>query len=151
LGDGLLDDVHRFMLMWDIDKCEERFLPYIAAQLGWDLDRSLDPYLQRKIVKLIMTIYKQKGTKKGIIAVIYLLMQINVTITDINDKLDGWRIGRDHIGYDTRIACGAKSSNMYLFYVIWPRQLAVSEIAAAHQIVTWMRPVHSHHRFVYPS
>jgi len=144
---GLVDD---FTTIFDVDKCEAKYLPYLAHQFGWELDTNLTEYLQRKIVKLLMAIYREKGTKQGIISMIYLMLGITVKIRDINDYRKGWRIGVHRVGVNTYIWIGQKSILMYLFFVDSPCLLSDSQYRAMDILITWCRPIHTHHIITQP-
>lgn len=141
----LVDD---FTTIFDADRCNAQYLPYLAKEFGWDLDTNLTEYHQRKIVKLLMAIYREKGTKQGIISLIYLMLAVEATVTDINDYWVGWQIGIHQIGMTTHIGIGEQEPYMYHFYVNFPRALSTSERLAAHTLVKFMRPVHTHYTFI---
>jgi len=59
------DQVNKINLLYDIDRCPEEFLPRIADLISWDLIGT-DPEKWRIQLKNAVSIYKAKGTKKGL-------------------------------------------------------------------------------------
>jgi phage tail-like protein len=50
----------------NVDNCEAQFLDYIAAVLGWELDKSMSISSQRTILKNAVRLYKLAGTRLGL-------------------------------------------------------------------------------------
>lgn len=58
----------------DPQKCPVDLLIYLSTERGWpDLDLTKDESYQRKFIDFLPEIYKNKGTKKGIVDLIYLI------------------------------------------------------------------------------
>lgn len=57
---------------------------------------------KRKLVKLLIPIYKQKGTERGLVNAIRFLTGILIEVIDphgVDD--DGWQVGKSEIGFNT--------------------------------------------------
>jgi phage tail-like protein len=60
--DELKDLIDRFPRIFDVDQCEERFLPYLAALVGMPFDATADPEAERRLIKEAVPIYRRKAT-----------------------------------------------------------------------------------------
>lgn len=88
--------------LWDPLEAEARILPYLAQKVGWDLDTSLPERLQRKVVALVESLFREKGTRAGIVDALRLLLGIEVTYEEA--WADGWRLGEDALDATTDLA-----------------------------------------------
>jgi hypothetical protein len=59
------DEVERLESLYDIENCPPRLLKYVADLIGWDLKGS-NPEGWRRQLLFATTLYKQRGTKKGL-------------------------------------------------------------------------------------
>lgn len=89
----------------DPDLTPEQYLPLMLASLG---NPFVSVYLttaqKRKVVKLLIPMYQQKGIKKGIKNAVRVLTGIEVEIIDPHaDADDGWQVGVSEIGYSTYV------------------------------------------------
>lgn len=72
--DELYTKITTFPNLKDPRKCPAELLQYLAAERGWvDLDLTKDITYQRKFVDFLPDIYKNKGLKKGLVDLIYLV------------------------------------------------------------------------------
>src|SRR5262245_4737600 len=62
----LLNDAQNLGLIIDADVTDERYLDLLISNLGFDLNIFLSVDKKRKLVKVVVQIYQQKGTKPGI-------------------------------------------------------------------------------------
>lgn len=93
---------------WQPLLCDARFLPYLAQKLGWSLEDSVTSptgelasraevvRFQRKLVSLLVALYRQKGTQPGIVNGLRLFLGMDVRIRGL--FADGWRLGQSHLG-----------------------------------------------------
>src|SRR6266542_3610639 len=89
--DGLSADIDAFATLQDYLACDAKYLPYLAQKLGWPLDTASPVALQRKMVGLLVPMYRERGTMEGIIGLLNLLLGLSVTIDE--PWADGWRLG----------------------------------------------------------
>ena len=54
----------------------EAMLPFLAYCFDWKLDRSLPTYLQRRLIRYAMQIYRWRGTRKGLRLFLHLLTDL---------------------------------------------------------------------------
>jgi len=59
------DDVSKLSNIYNIEKCPDNLLPYLADLIGWRLYGS-SPTSWRRQIRGATSLYKQKGTKKGL-------------------------------------------------------------------------------------
>lgn len=60
--DDLKDLADRFPEIFDVDRCEERFLPFLAALVGWPWEPTQDAARQRRQIREAVEFYRRKGT-----------------------------------------------------------------------------------------
>lgn len=60
--DELKELIDRFPQIFDVDVCEERWLPYLANLVGMPFDGTADPVAQRRLIKEAVPIYQRKAT-----------------------------------------------------------------------------------------
>lgn len=73
-----------------------RWLPSLAHRLGWQLDRENPESLRRKVVGLLVPLWRAKGTAPGVAAAVRLFVGLDVRVEAL--WADGWRLGRSHLG-----------------------------------------------------
>lgn len=75
--EDVLQDIYKkikdFIHIKDIDQMPLHILPYESEELGWPLNVSKSEAWQRKWVKILVPMYKRKGTKRGIRDIVYFL------------------------------------------------------------------------------
>lgn len=71
--DEMKDYIDSFSEVFDIDRCDAQYLPYIAAILGYDLNRSDSTESQRRQLKTAVAWYKVKGTFESFKILFYAL------------------------------------------------------------------------------
>ena len=64
--DELKDLIDRFPQIFDVDVCEEHWLPLLANLVGMPFDGTIDPTAQRRLIREAISIYQRKGTIPGI-------------------------------------------------------------------------------------
>jgi phage tail-like protein len=60
--DELKDLIDRFPLLFDVDRCEERWLPYLAQVVGLPFDPRRSPAENRRRIREAVPLYRRKGT-----------------------------------------------------------------------------------------
>ena len=67
---GTLDELKQaiddFPTIFDVDHCDERFLPLLAKLVGLEVDGTCSPDCQRRRVREAVEIYRRKGTTPAI-------------------------------------------------------------------------------------
>lgn len=52
----------RFPELLDVDRCDPKFLPYLAAIVGWPYDPTSEPAFQRQAIREAVEFYRRKST-----------------------------------------------------------------------------------------
>ena len=60
--DELKDLIDRFPGVFDVDRCEERYLPLLAGLVGLAFDATADPQTQRRRLKEAIAYYQRRGS-----------------------------------------------------------------------------------------
>jgi phage tail P2-like protein len=74
-------DIVDFLNLFDPDKCPDKYLPLLAALLGFEFPFDLSPKVQRRFIKYIPAFYSKKGTVNATEFVIKELLDYDVEIT----------------------------------------------------------------------
>ena len=62
----LLSDIQKLPDLLDIDKCPDKFLPLLSELFGYEYSVQIPAFYQRRILKVIVDLYKRKGTKSAV-------------------------------------------------------------------------------------
>lgn len=143
-ADLLLHLVDEWPQVWQIDKAPETFLDVILAELGNPFDFVLTVAEKRKLVGLLTTIYRQKGTAAGIINAVRFFIGIDVTITPLNVRENFWLVGFNDLGIDTFLAPPKGDPAWYSFWIDSPVILTDAERATVLALADYMKPAHEH-------
>lgn len=95
LGDRY-DDTGQLLTLDDPLTCAARWLPELARAKGWTLDTTLPEALQRKIVALLVPLYREKGTAPGLLDAVRLFLGEEAYLR--GERRQAWRLGRSHLG-----------------------------------------------------
>jgi len=145
--DLTLYEIDRFPRALDTDQAPEAFLDAILAELG-------NPFVsdavtgvlasetdKRRLARVLVDIYRLKGTAKGIIDVVRFLLGVEVTIDEYFP--DGWCLGEAFLGVET-VLCPSESFTRYAFQVVPPGPLTDAQENVISAVVNVMRPGHTH-------
>jgi phage tail-like protein len=139
--DLLLCDVDRWTEILDVDVAAERYLDQMLIGLGNPFAFDLTVEDKRRLIRVLVDVYRSKGTKPGIISVIRFFLGIEVDIVAFLS--DGWILGESELGVDTDLAPGT-SRERFSFDVISPVTLTDDQRERIRQIVEYMKPAHTH-------
>lgn len=146
--DLLVWDCDRFSRIWDVDKAPIEFVELMLEDLGNPFDLDLTETKARKLAGLLVPIYQQKGTARGIVNALRFLIGVEVTIGDYTSGC--WILGDDELGVGT-YAGPASGAAFYTFAINVPRALTDEERRQLRAIVDYMKPAHTHYRIVEPA
>lgn len=134
----------------DLDTAEEKYLDKMLSDLGNPFAFDLDVTHKRLLLRILIPIYKKKGTGPGIIDVILFFLKITVTIqpyTDVGMSLGESELGSD--GTDGTWELGPSGSfAKYAFNVISPVVLTEDQETQIRGLVNYMKPAHTHFVFL---
>ena len=143
--DQILCDIDLFVNILDPALAPEvPWLDLILCDLGNPFDFiDLNEIDKRRLVDILVPLYKQKGTEIGIINAIRFFQGIEVTIDVFNDFTDIWVLGEGELGDDTDLGPGV-SFERYSFRIISPVVLTEIQESRMRQLVDLMKVGHEH-------
>jgi phage tail-like protein len=138
----LLDEIDRFPDILDPDRAPEPFLDPMLADLGNSFAFDLTAQQQRRLLAVLVQIYKQKGTAAGIRNAIRFFLGVDVTAVS---AFHGTTLvlGESELGVDWELGPSNRFAR-YAFDLTVSRVLTEVERTQIRQIVDLMRPAHTH-------
>lgn len=140
----LLKDIENLGKIIEVDVTDERFLDMLIRNLGFTLNVSLSVDRKRKLVKVIINAYKQKGTCLGIENVIRQFLGIDATCFPFTQ---GWILDQSELSHDTYLNPAPNNpAGFYTFDVIVQTVLSAEQRRIIIELVNLMKPAHTHFR-----
>lgn len=141
----ILCDIDKWTEIIDIDLAPEPFVNAILKQLGnpFDFVDELTLIEKRKLGRILLDIYKQKGTEPGIVNAILFFLDVQVELDILNCR-DYWQVGVSHLGVNTILAPAIGSPLWYSFYIVSPIILTDQQRERMLKIADYMKPAHEH-------
>ncbi|MDP1826672.1 MAG: phage tail protein [Archangium sp.] len=140
--DLLLADVDRWPDSFDLERTPESFLEFILQDLGNPFPFELDVLGKRRLAAVLVEMYRQKGTAKGIQNAIRFFLGIDITaITAFN--ADTLVLGESLLGIDWVLGPSDRFAR-YAFNVVVSRILTPIERKHLRAIVEYLKPAHTH-------
>ncbi len=146
--DDKIQEINDFLNTFDPDKATNNFVNAILLDLGnpFDLD-DLTLTQKRKLVRIIIDIYREKGTEEGIENAVRFLTGIDVNIVSPSIS-DAWVLGVDILDPDAGIIGAilgpSASFALYSFDVETTTAIPAELQDAVTQIVLFMKPAQTH-------
>ena len=141
--DLLLFDIDTFTDIIDPGIAEEKFLDAMLCDLGNPFSfEDLSEIDKRRLIDVLVAIYKEKGTAVGIINAVRFFLGIEVTIDEFNAST-GWILGESELGIDTGLAPSIQFQ-LYSFNIISPVTLTADQRSRITFIAEFMKPAHTH-------
>lgn len=144
--DLLLCQSDRWTDIIDIDLAPEPFLDAILQDLGnpfADCIADLVADDKRRLARVLISIYKEKGTDVGVINAIRFFIGVETTLDVINCR-QFWQLDVSLLGIDTILAPGVGSPLWYSFYVVSPIVLTDEQRERILCIALYMKGVQEH-------
>lgn len=143
-SDQFLLSIDRWVQIFDVDQAPEAFLDAMLADLGNPFSSFvLTETDKRRLIRVLVEIYKQKGLAKGIKNVARFFLGIEITIEPFAGDTDIWVLGVSELGIDTTLGT-SNNRDLYTFNVISPVNLTDEERRRLLQIIDYMKPAHTH-------
>jgi phage tail-like protein len=140
--DLLLADVDRWPDIFDLERAPEGFVDLILQDLGNPFPFELDAMGKRRLASVLVEMYRQKGTAKGIQNAIRFFLGIDISaITPFN--ADTLILGESELGLDWVLGPSDRFAR-YAFNVEVARILADRERRQLRAIVEYLKPAHTH-------
>jgi phage tail-like protein len=138
----LLSDIDRFADIFELDRAPEPFLDSMLEDLGNPFAFDLDELQKRRLLSVLVEIYKQKGTAAGIRNAVRFFLGVDVTSVD---AFHGTTLvlGESRLGVDWVLG-PSDSFARYAFNITVSRKLTDIERQQIRQIVDLIRPAHTH-------
>ncbi len=148
--DLILCEVDRWTDILDPDKAAEAFLDCMLIDLGNPFDFDLSETDKRRLIRILVSIYKQKGTGVGIVNVVRFFIGIEVVVNAFSEE--GWDLGIDELngpgvgedGIPPIILGPGTSFALYSFEIISPIALTQEQRDRITDIANYMKPAHTH-------
>ena len=140
--DLVLADVDRWPDIFDLERAPEPFVDLILADLGNPFPYDLDELGKRRLASVLVAMYGQKGTAKGIRNAIRFFLGIDITaITAFN--ADAFVLGESQLGVDWVLGPSGRFA-LYAFNIEVARVLTHRERSRLRAIVEYLKPAHTH-------
>lgn len=141
VADLLFYDVDTWCEIFDVDVATEPFLDAMLEDLGNPFPFVLSVNQKRKLIRLLVAIYQEKGTAIGIVNAVRFFLGLTITIStyEANTML----LGVSELGVDWILGPG-NSFALYAFNINSPIALTNDQIAQIRFIANYMKPAHTH-------
>lgn len=142
ITDLLLADVDRWPDIFDLERAPEAFLDLLLRDLGNPFPFDLDTMGKRRLASVLVEMYRQKGTAKGIQNAIRFFLGIDISaITPWS--ADTLVLGESELGVDWVLGPSDRFAR-YAFNVEVARILTARERRQLRAIVEYLKPAHTH-------
>ncbi len=138
-----LFDIDLFTDILDPDLADEAYVDAMLADLGNPFAFDLALIDKRRLVQLLVDMYRLKGTGVGIQRVALFFLGIELEVDAYTADPDGWVLGESELGYDTRLAPSSRYQR-YSFTLRVFAALTAVQTSQLTQIVDLMKPGHTH-------
>lgn len=143
----LLADIDRFTDVLDPDIAPEPFVDVMLDDLGNPFPFDLSLADKRRLLNVLVAVYREKGTGVGIANAIRFFLGLEVDI--VSYAGEALLLGESLLGEDWILGPSAAFS-AFAFDVVTPRALTPEERLRVRVIVDYMKPAHTHFRVVEP-
>lgn len=141
VADLLTYDVDRFTDIFDPDLAPELFIDAMLVDLGNPFPFDLSSVDKRRLLNVLVAIYREKGTEVGIENAIRFFLSLEVDVFPYSGE--SLLLGEALLGEDWVLGPGTAFS-AYAFEVVVPRLLEDEERRRLRLIVEYMKPAHTH-------
>lgn len=124
----------------DPDYSDEKYLDAMLSELGNPFPFELTENKKRKLVQNLIPLMAQRGTGPGIINAIRLLLDLEVTISEVNQAF--WRLNVSQLGISTIL--GGSGRVPFSFSICAPVALTSTQLSQLTTIVNIMKPANTH-------
>lgn len=139
--DLVLHDIDRFTDLLDPDLAPEPVLDLMLGELGSPFAFDLSVVDKRRLLNVLVAMYREKGTARGIANAIRFFLGLEVQITAYAGE--ALVLGESLLGEDWVLG-PSSSFAAYAFEVVSPRVLSAEERLRLRRIVDYLRPAQTH-------
>lgn len=140
--DLLLGATDRWSDILDIDLAPESFVDAMLWELGNPFEFDLDLADKRRLGKVLISIYRQKGTAKGIENAVLFFLGLVITVVPLFTP-PLWVLGVSELGGDTILGPGGRRAR-YTFDVVSGVALTDEQRDRITDIAIYMKVAHEH-------
>jgi phage tail-like protein len=140
--DLLLADVDRWPDIFDLERAPEDFVDLILFDLGNPFPFELDLLGKRRLASVLVEMYRQKGTAKGIQNAVRFFLGIEIAAITAFAS-DALILGESELGVDWVLGPSDRFAR-YAFNVEVSRILGTEERRRLRAIVEYLKPAHTH-------
>lgn len=133
----MLFNIDRWVDVLDVDVAPERFLDLMLQGLGNPFRFELSVEDKRRLIRVLVRMYRQKGTDSGIINTARFFLGLEVEVRAYNE--DVWLLGEDELGVGTMMGPAEKWQH-YAFEVVSPVTLTEVQRSRLRAIVEYVKP-----------
>jgi phage tail-like protein len=139
--DLVLHDIDSYTQILDPDIAPEPFLDLMLGELGNPFPLDLAVADKRRLLNVLVAMYREKGTESGIRNAIRFFLGLEIASTTYAGE--ALILGEAQLGEDWVLG-PSTAFGAYAFEVVVPRALAGEERRRLRQIVDYMKPAHTH-------
>lgn len=140
--DLLLCDVDHWTDILDPDIAPERFVDVMLRDLGNPFTFDLSDVDKRRLIRVLVPIYQQKGTDPGIINAVRFFIGIEVSIY-VPSFDSVWTLGVSELGSGTWLGSSSLRDRLS-FYIVSPISLTQTQRDQITSIVNYMKDARTH-------
>jgi phage tail-like protein len=139
--DLLLAQIDRMSDAWDIDRAAPSDLDLILQDLGNPFTLELDISAKRRLAGCLVTMYRDKGTARGIRDAVRFFLGLEIELVTFTDT--SMRLGESALGEDWELGTDDRRMR-FAFSVRAPRLLTPAERDHIRAFVDYLKPAHTH-------
>jgi len=139
--DLLLFDADRWSDILDPDLADDAFLDAMLTDLGNPFPFVLSTLDKRRLLRLLIALYRQKGTDPGIRNAIRFFLGLDVTIEAYDGE--GLLLGESELGVDWILGPGT-SFALYAYRIVAAQTLTADQRSKITFLAKYMQPAHTH-------
>jgi phage tail-like protein len=140
--DLLLADIDRWTELFDLERAPAPFVDLMLQDLGNPFAFELDLLSKRRLAAVLVEMYQQKGTAKGIRNAIRFFLGIEVQALS-SFSSDALSLGESELGMDWVLGPSERFAR-YAFNIEVGRVLSGQERRQLRAIVEYLKPAHTH-------
>lgn len=140
--DALKDDIDAMPALWHADAAPEPWLDVMLADLGQPFALTFTEVEKRRLVRLLVHLYRLKGTAAAIESAGRLFFGLGL-VEVVPWQFDFARLGQSRIEVDFRLG-SAESAALYSFAVRVDRVLTARERERFGEVIRYLKPCHTH-------
>lgn len=141
VADQLLFSIDAWTDIIDIDVAPEQFVDAMLDDLGNPFNFALSLDDKRRLARILVPIYRQKGISKGIKNAVRFFLGFEVAITPFVD--DGMSLGDSELGVDWELGTGDKRA-LRTFNLEVTFMLTDEQRSRLLKIARYMKPLNTH-------